>query len=439
VSSNTPLDPAFVDLCLAFRKDESHSPVYPSDTGTFVSPTSVNATNIDPETRRLTDSYPHSYSDFFPSRAPCVYKSGPAWEVRTGPQAQGIVREVRPVYRPDIAPSWVSTLQRIYEYLDTMGVRWTSINPLAYANEGEAIPFCAFIVSVGVTPCSLAYEDAVAAAGGVKEILAKSGLAGVEVAFVESVVERSVGLKLLSFNPQVPEPRRYFTPIVAQARKNFTAVLGLSIAPLKTPHYGGTGALFFRLSSKDDRVAVLTCAHVARPPPVFPANKGMTHTHDSQPREHIVALGTGGYNGAISDIIHKIGALHRDIDVWNGTINRLPKPTEGENPNVTDERKEYTDLVERATRDINTLNALYGEVTMWLSTPELRVIGHVLHVSPIQVLDQPGYTEDWSLILVDRAKIDWDTFLGNKVFVGTSFRFSPWLDTPFLSQAFFLL
>lgn len=164
----------------------------------------TGATDND-ETGRLTNNYPQAYSDFYPSRTPCVYKTGPAWEVRTGPQAQGIVREARPVYRPNIAPSWASILQRIYEHLDSMGVDWTSINPLAYANEGEAKPFCPFVISVGVTPRSLAYEDAVAAAGGIKEILARSGLSGVEVAFVESVVKRSVGRpKLLPSSTTFP-------------------------------------------------------------------------------------------------------------------------------------------------------------------------------------------------------------------------------------------
>ena len=137
----------------------------------------------------------------YPSRAPCVYKSGGAWKVGTGPQEQGIIREVRPVVRPDVAPVWVSILEKICEHLDSMSVDFTSINPLGYANRGELEPFCHFILSVGVKPHSLAYEAAVATA--------KSGLPDVEVAFVESVVKRSFGgPELLSFDPisdKVPE------------------------------------------------------------------------------------------------------------------------------------------------------------------------------------------------------------------------------------------
>ena len=54
---------------------------------------------------RLTDKYPNAYSDFYPSRTPCIFKSGPDWPVRKGPQAQGIEREARPVYGHAIGPT----------------------------------------------------------------------------------------------------------------------------------------------------------------------------------------------------------------------------------------------------------------------------------------------------------------------------------------------
>jgi len=118
----------------------------------------------------------------------------------------------------------------------------------------------------------------------------------------------------------------------------------------------------------------------------------------------------------------EIGNLLCEIAVWNDAINRLPEPAADENPNVTKRRKDLSDSVEKATRRVNELNAFHTEVTKYRTIPELRVIGSVLHSSPIKVSVQPfGYTEDWGFIELDRAQIDWDTFLGNKVFVGTSF------------------
>jgi len=51
----------------------------------------------------------------------------------------------------------------------------------------------------------------------------------------------------------------------------------------------------------------------------------------------------------------RITTLHRDINVWNSEIDKLPQPAEGENPDVTDERKEFTDLVGGSTKNINKL------------------------------------------------------------------------------------
>jgi len=76
---------------------------------------------------RLTDNYRNAYTDF--SGTPCIFKSGPEWRVRKGPQAQGIVREPRPVYRHGIGRTWLPIGKRIYEGLDSIGVEWTYATP----------------------------------------------------------------------------------------------------------------------------------------------------------------------------------------------------------------------------------------------------------------------------------------------------------------------
>ena len=364
---------------------------------------------------RLTGKYPNAYSDFYGSGTPCVFKSGPDWRVRKGPQAQGIVREARPVYRHAIGQTWLSVGKRIYHGLDSIGVKWTSINPFAYADAGEAKPFCSLILSIGVKPHSLLYDAAVAAATVVKDILADAGFPAIEVAFVESVVTRSVaaGPKLLSFDPLLDD--------VPDLRKPFTTALGLSIAPLKYPHFEGTASLYFRLGKDDKRTAILTCAHVARPPPVY-ANTGMTHRTTSQAREEFVALGNMGYNNAVKAMMSTIGNLLRSIDAWNEVLGRLGEPVEGENGRVTERRKEHVELVAKATKKIEEVNAIHDEVTKCRTTPDQRVIGFVLHSEKIEVSVEPyNFTKDWALIELYDEKIDWPTFKGNKVYVGTSF------------------
>ncbi|CAZ85740.1 unnamed protein product [Tuber melanosporum] len=140
---------------------------------------------------------------------------------------------------------------------------------------------------IGVKHEMLMFEAAVTAADAVKDILRQAGFLNIEVAFRESEVMCSVGgPKLLSFDPLV-DP-------IPEFCKAFTPTLGLSIALLRTPHYEGTGALYFHLGRDDDRIALLTAAHVARPPPKF-ANTSMSYENTSQPQKEIIALGSMGY------------------------------------------------------------------------------------------------------------------------------------------------
>jgi len=365
-----------------------------------------------------------------PSGAPCIYKSGPAWPEREGPQAQRFIREARPVYGHPIAPSWFKIGTEIYEALDSRNVMWTSIDPIAFANAGETMPFCPLLMWIGVKRRSLLYGAAVAAAEAIKIILGLAGFPEIEVAFRESEVTRSVaGPKLLPFSPLI-DPIPEFT-------KPFTHTLGLSIAPHKTPYFEGTGALYLRISKGDDRIVLLTAAHVAHPPPVY-SNKGMSRKGTSQPREEIITLGNMGYQRATSDIMTTIGDLARLIQVWNRVIERLGPFVPGESAAVTEKRNSNQLEVEKATKRIVDLNKLHDEVTKRRTTPDQRIIGRTYHVEPVVVGDGPNkFTRDWALIELYREKIDWDTFTGNKVYVGV-FPFFFCLPLPVSSRSFSL-
>lgn len=102
-----------------------------------------------------------------------------------------------------IADQWHALGTSIYQLLDSQAVKWTSIDPVAFAEQGQVKPFCPLLMWIGVYPESLSYHAAIAAAEAIKEILAQAGFPEIEVAFRESVVTRSVapGPKLLPFNP----------------------------------------------------------------------------------------------------------------------------------------------------------------------------------------------------------------------------------------------
>ncbi|KIM27485.1 hypothetical protein M408DRAFT_165369 [Serendipita vermifera MAFF 305830] len=367
------------------------------------------------DSSRLTNHYAAAYKDFFgmPSGAPCIYKSGPAWLEPTGPQAQRFIREARPVYGHPIADSWLKIGTDIYKYLDSRSVKWTSVDPVGFANAGEKTPFCPLLMWIGVKRKTLVFDDAVTAANGIKDILSQAGFPDIEVAFRESEVTSSVGPKLLPFNPLVDS--------VPDFRKHFTPTLSLSISPYKTPYHEGSSALYFRLSKDNDRVALLTAAHVARPPPVY-ANTGTLRKNASHSHEEIVALGSMGYQNTTSGMMAAIGDLARSVTVCKDAITRLGEPVEGEAAGITRRREENQREVEKARNTIDDLNKLHDVVTKLRTNPDQRIIGFVLHAEPIVVADGPNkFTRDWALIELYNDNIDWSTFLGNKVYIGGNF------------------
>ncbi|KAG0634813.1 hypothetical protein HOY80DRAFT_1012275 [Tuber brumale] len=347
-------------------------------------PNRLNGGGVVAHSSRLINRYPAAYKDFFgtPSGAPCIYKSGPVWPVREGPEAQRYICEAPPVYGHPIANDWLKIGTDIYQALDALDVKWTSIDPVAFANAGEKKPFCSLLMWIGVKHETLAFEAAVTAAGAVEGILRQAGFPKIEVAFRDS-------------SPSTPS----FDPI-SEFRKAFAPTLGLSIAPLTTPYYEGTGALYFRLGRDDDRVALLTTAHVARPPPQF-ANTGMSRKGTSQPREEIVALGTMGCQNATNAMMATIGNPARSVAVWKKVIKRLGEPVDGENEAVTARRLEIQGEVEKAAKMIDSLNKLHDEVTKPVANLDQRVIGCVVHAEPIVISDGPHrFTCDWAFVYI---------------------------------------
>ncbi|CAA7260647.1 unnamed protein product [Cyclocybe aegerita] len=410
VTLNLDMGPEFLEACLDVSKQPgNYSPV--SSTDTLAStPASLSKVVISSEViPRLADKYANAYTDFYGSMTPCIYKTGPEWHKRSGNQAQGIYRAARPIYNHPIRPFWLSIGWSIVAKLDSLKVDWNAINPLAYADAGEANPFCPFVITIGVEPYSLLYDDAVAAGDAVLSILKDAGFPGIQVAFIESRLHRSARPKLLSFEPPFdPDPK---------LRKDFSHALSLPIAPLKSPNFEGTGALYFRLNKDNDRVALLTCAHVARPPPLF-QNTTMTRTKTSEAREDIIALGTFAFEKAVTAIMKEIGDQVIFIEDWNKSLKKLGDEVKGEDPFRTDQRNEIKNLIETARKKIDRANKLHGGVTKYRIPAMQRVIGSVLHCEKIEVaVGAHQFTKDWSFIEIDREMIDWESFNGNKIYV----------------------
>jgi hypothetical protein len=391
------LNERFRDLCISITT----APTLGSRTSS-----ATTASDLD---LKSGNGYPGYFSDFhgLPSNPRCIYRTGPAWRVRQGPEAQPYLREARPVVDHPIREMWYDLGVAVYRFLDSVNVSWSTIDPVRFAEvEGEPGPLHLWI---GVKPGTLSLDDAKKAAEGCKRILAN--FPDVEVAFRESIYTRSTGLQLLEHVLSVNS--------TADVRGPFTPALGLKIAPRTAPHYEGTGALYFRKESGSDEVLVLTNRHVALPPPVFP-NTLYLHAKRRAPVCDVLLLGTKAYDGAVKAILAKIGNQLISVDAWEGELRWLEEAAEGEALRKTKARKDLLALVEKAKEMIAELDEFHSEVTKHWSVTDQRVLGYVLHAPPITVCTGPQmFTEDWAMINIYRDKINWNEFQGNVVDLGT--------------------
>ncbi len=359
----------------------------------------------------LSQSYPGAVSDFYglPTNPICIYRTGDEWPVPQGPEAQRVPREARPVFNHPLRDAWPKLHIEVYGFLDSIGVIWSTIDPVRFAEEGkEAGPVYLWI---GVVPRSLSFEVAQAAAVGCKQILANADFPDIEIAFRESLYIRSSGPRLLEHDPS-EDP-------IADIRCPFTPSLGIQIAPKDTPHFEGTGALYFRESSQSKRVFLLTARHVALPPPTH-SNQLYSCKKPSQRRVDIVILGSKAYTDALEGMMGKIGRELIFIRTYQRELNNLGEAVESEKARRTRAREDYQAKLAKARQMISDVNDFHGDITKHWSTPSQRVLGYVLHAPLISLPIGPKQlTEDWALIDLDLDKIDWDTFKGNVVYLGT--------------------
>ena len=401
--------------CIAVAAQQEGNGLPISPTTTLVSPTTTTFGDLDltkdvPKDI-LSQSYPGAVSDFYglPTNPICIYQTGDEWTVPQGPEAQRVPREAWPVFNHPLQDVWPTLHIEVYEFLDSVGVNWSTIDPVCFAEEGkkETGPVHLWI---GVVPRSLSFEDAQDAAAGCKQILANAGFPDIEIAFRESVYIRSSGPRLLEHNP--------FEDPIADIWYPFTPSLGIQIAPKDTPHFKGTGALFLHESSQSKRVFLLTARHVALPPAIY-SNQLYSHKKPSRRRVNIVILGSKAYVNALEGIMGIIGRELTIIEMYQRELNNFGEAVEGEKARRTRAREDCQRNFANARRTISDMNDFHSDITKYWSSPSQRVLGYVLHAPPISLATgSKQLTEDWALIDLDLDKINWDTFKGNVVYLG---------------------
>lgn len=171
----------------------------PSSAHTTTSPSfSGPATGGNPHSQSSSPTLPSPVSDV---EARCYYAGLPSapilvartsttpWEMPTGPDAYHKVKELRPVYNHPLGEVMESDVApKLFTLLDSMEVKWTSIDVVRIGNaEEDSFPV---ILWIGVLPASLPRRDGVVAAFKCREVLVENGITDVDVEIRESVVSR---------------------------------------------------------------------------------------------------------------------------------------------------------------------------------------------------------------------------------------------------------
>ncbi|EDR01110.1 uncharacterized protein LACBIDRAFT_333496 [Laccaria bicolor S238N-H82] len=412
-STNPPLiiddvSQSFLEVCDpvfdVYSEELYNSPIFPTDsleTDTFAS---LTTSGFDKDDRaRLTDNYPNAYSDTYGLRSGrgFIFKTGPAWPKGEIPYGRPVPHELRPVNAHPITPVWDDILTRIETRLKDDKLPFTAVMPLTFATVGEGEPLCPLVVAIGVEPKKVAFKDAKAVAESVELILVEAGFDNVDVAIWEFETFLS-GVNLPALDP-------VFDGSLTKFHHPFTSTLCIPVAPLKHPKCEGTLGLFLTRGDGTE-LLVLTAAHVARPPTMFPDNKGMSLKAAKRCWEEIIVLGDDAYARAITDIQHKVRSLKNRIPTGSMRVPSLQTRLDNGEADADGRIRTAMRTAQRQESicklTIRQLYKLYSWVTLTMSIPSNRSIGRnkleeqtFLDLMFPNPNDQEGYEyPEWGLL-----------------------------------------
>ncbi|TFY70698.1 hypothetical protein EVG20_g2313 [Dentipellis fragilis] len=342
-----------------------------------------------------------------PSGPRLVARSGTvSWSEPTGMEAYRVIRMLHPVGDHAVKEVWEDNLAlKLHALLDSMEVKWTSTDVVRIGNAEEPYKSAPVILWIGVTPASLSGADGVVVASKCKELLVvEYSITDVDVEIRQSIVARSAGPKLLQTG------RRSFDP-TREASIPLTSTLGLPICAQSTPSTEGTGGFFITEGENTERLLLVSARHVVFPPDED-ENKHFERKDDSQRRYNVTLFGDAAFNNYLNDIKTRIRGQGYEVDYQEQRL-------EG-----AEEEKELEDAqskLKSAKKSIERLNSLSQDISTHWTTPENRILGHVVLSPPIKFgagSSSEGYTEDWAVIEIDASKIDASNFDGNAIDLG---------------------
>ena len=351
-----------------------------------------------------------------PSNPTLVYRTGTIpWTEPTGAEAYRVLKELRPVFGHKLNIVWKELGPKIYKYLDSVGVLWTTIDVVRFIwlKEGETIG--PVVLWIGVGPDTLIGKDAHTAAHGCLNLLKEVEITDVEVEFRESIYTRLAGPNLLKH----AQFREDFGPTI-DFRGPLTPALGLSIAPQATPYNECTGGLYLTEGGGSENILLVTARHV-----LFPPNKGPNVDYvytNTKTRRNILLLGTKTCDNLVKSVERKIEGRRTSAEDYKESIEGLQERETGEDKDdiekATAKRKRLQKLLDKENSEWEALDEFRNEVLdKWLSKSQ-RILGHIVRSPPITLgAGTDRFTEDYAVVELDSSRIK-DAFLGNVIDVG---------------------
>lgn len=358
-----------------------------------------------------------AHNDYWgiPSNPLSIFHTGPAWPLPTGPEYKRFPKETRPVAGHAIEPVWRSLGEKIWNYLDSIEVMWTSIDPVHFTTAGEE-PGPVFLW-IGVWPSTLTRSRAIQVAGVCLEILSSYAINDIDIAFRESIVTRSAGPCLLG---NVSSDINSVQANDFAAHVPFTPSLSLHIAPKKYPYMESNICLYLCKGGADGPLFALATRHGAFPPQHH-SNDLYHRNNNSMPRHEILHHGQESFQKGLARIQGEIGRRDAMIEDFKKDLEGCGEAVDGEDTTITTLRGVHMYNVTTTKSSKTVLEKLHADVTKNWHVESQRVLGHVHYAPPISVVgtDNDRRTEDWSLIELDSKKIDRNHFRGNAMYIGT--------------------
>ena len=195
------ISPDFLTACRATAFGWHRPPTLPPDFSDFgLKDPSADNTRHSVDPGRISDSEYEALTYYagLPSEPILVCRTGnTSWKRPTGFGAYGVLREAMPVFDHQIATVWDNLGPKVPDYLDSVGVPWTSIDVVRFRVVDVGEDPGPVVLRIGVKPQSLSGEDARVAAIGCQGLLREFEITDVDVEFRESIFTRSAGPKLL--------------------------------------------------------------------------------------------------------------------------------------------------------------------------------------------------------------------------------------------------